>query len=68
LLPALVAGWVDKALNLGPWWGNLFEGFLRLLILIAYLTIVGRIPDIKRTFMYHGAEHKTINAFEPGFH
>jgi uncharacterized protein YqhQ len=66
LLPALVAGWVDKGLNLGPWWGNLFEGFLRLLILIAYLMIVGRIPDIKRTFMYHGAEHKTINAFEAG--
>ncbi|HOA20891.1 MAG TPA: DUF1385 domain-containing protein [Anaerolineaceae bacterium] len=66
LLPALAAGWVDKSLSLGSWWSNLFEGFLRLTILVGYLLLVGRMPDIKRTFMYHGAEHKTINAFEAG--
>ena len=66
LLPALAAGWVDKALKLGSWWSNLFEGFLRLAILVAYMALVGKMPDIKRTFMYHGAEHKTINAFESG--
>lgn len=46
--------------------GNLVEGLVRLLILIAYIWFIGRIPDIKRVFAYHGAEHKTINAFEAG--
>lgn len=46
------------------WTGNLIEGVTRLLLLIGYIALVGRIPDIRRVFMYHGAEHKTINAFE----
>jgi uncharacterized protein YqhQ len=48
------------------WSGNLIEGLVRLLILIGYIWLIGRIPDIKRVFAYHGAEHKTINAFEAG--
>jgi uncharacterized protein YqhQ len=48
------------------WWGNLAEGIARLAILIGYIALIGRIPDIRRVFMYHGAEHKTINAFEDG--
>ena len=48
------------------WIGNLLEGLLRLVILIGYIWFIGRIPDIKRVFAYHGAEHKTINAFESG--
>ncbi len=43
---------------------NLIEGLIRLVIFIAYLKIVGLMPDIKRVFTYHGAEHKTVNAFE----
>jgi uncharacterized protein YqhQ len=39
---------------------------LRLLILVGYIASVGKIPDIARVFAYHGAEHKTINAFEAG--
>ena len=39
---------------------------MRLVILIGYIWFIGRIPDIKRVFSYHGAEHKTINAFESG--
>ncbi|MFZ3071470.1 MAG: DUF1385 domain-containing protein [Anaerolineaceae bacterium] len=66
LLPALVAGWLDGLFKLGPWWSNLLEGLLRLIILVIYLAAVGKMPEIKRTFMYHGAEHKTINAFEAG--
>jgi uncharacterized protein YqhQ len=38
----------------------------RLFLLIVYLWLIGKMPDIKRVFMYHGAEHKTINAFEDG--
>jgi uncharacterized protein YqhQ len=45
---------------------HLIEGFIRLAIFIAYLKIVGLLPDIKRVFTYHGAEHKTVNAFEDG--
>ena len=48
------------------WLGNFVEGLVRLLILVGYIWAVGRIPDIQRVFAYHGAEHKTINAFEAG--
>lgn len=45
---------------------NLFEGVFRLLLIIGYMSLIGRMPDIKRVFQYHGAEHKTINAYEAG--
>jgi len=45
---------------------NLIEGFIRIGIFIAYLKLVGLIPDIKRVFAYHGAEHKVVNAYEAG--
>ena len=44
----------------------LIEGLLRILIFVLYLLIVSRMKDIRRTFMYHGAEHRTINCFEHG--
>jgi uncharacterized protein YqhQ len=46
------------------WTGNLTEGVVRLLTLIVYIILIGKVPEIARVFMYHGAEHKTINAFE----
>ena len=45
---------------------NLVEGVIRLAILLAYLSVIGLLPDIRRTFEYHGAEHKTVNALEAG--
>ena len=42
------------------------EGFAKILIFLSYLFLVSFIPDIKRTFMYHGAEHKSIACFESG--
>ncbi|MFC1902685.1 DUF1385 domain-containing protein [Chloroflexota bacterium] len=45
---------------------NLIEGFIRLAIFIAYLKLITLVPDIKRIFDYHGAEHKVINAYEDG--
>ena len=45
---------------------HLIEGFIRLVIFVAYLKLVGLIPDIKRVFTYHGAEHKVVNAYEHG--
>lgn len=44
----------------------LFEGVIRILIFIAYIKLISRTEDIKRTFMYHGAEHKCINCIEHG--
>lgn len=45
---------------------HLIEGAIRLVIFIAYLKVVGLLPDIRRVFTYHGAEHKAVNAYEQG--
>ena len=45
---------------------NLTDSFIRLAIFIAYFKLMALVPDIKRVFAYHGAEHKTINAYEDG--
>jgi len=45
---------------------HLIEGGIRLIIFIVYLKLVGLLPDIKRVFTYHGAEHKVVNAYEDG--
>ncbi|PJF30052.1 MAG: DUF1385 domain-containing protein [Phototrophicales bacterium] len=45
---------------------NVIEGVIQLMILIGYIWLIGRLPDVKRLFGYHGAEHKTINAYEAG--
>ncbi len=44
----------------------ILEGFLRIFIFIIYILLISRMEDIKRTFMYHGAEHKCINCIESG--
>ena len=44
----------------------LFEGIIRMMIFVAYIALVSLMKDIKRTFMYHGAEHKTIFCYEKG--
>ena len=43
---------------------NLIDGFIRVAIFIIYLKVVTLLPDIKRVFAYHGAEHKAVNAYE----
>lgn len=45
---------------------NLAEGVLRIVLFIAYIWIISKMPDIQRLFQYHGAEHKTIHCFENG--
>lgn len=44
----------------------LFEGIIRMMIFVAYIALVSLMKDIRRTFMYHGAEHKTIFCYEKG--
>jgi uncharacterized protein YqhQ len=53
-------------LNFNTWWSNILEGISRLALAIGYIWAIGKMPDIARVFAYHGAEHKTINAFEAG--
>jgi uncharacterized protein YqhQ len=71
--PAGAAGGVAPALapspaasSAGVWLGNLLEGIVRLVLLVGYIWAIGFMPDVKRLFGYHGAEHKTINAYEAG--
>jgi uncharacterized protein YqhQ len=45
---------------------NALEGIVRLILIIAYIWAIGHLPDVRRLFGYHGAEHKTINAYEAG--
>jgi uncharacterized protein YqhQ len=66
LLPAGIGGLAEHYLGWSSWLNNLVEGLLRLLFLIGYVWAIGFMPDVNRLFMYHGAEHKTINAFESG--
>jgi uncharacterized protein YqhQ len=63
--PLLITGLLRN--QIGQGWLNLtLEGIIRLALLVAYLYLIGRVPDIQRVFGYHGAEHKTINAMEQG--
>jgi uncharacterized protein YqhQ len=66
LAPAVVGNLSERYLGMNSWFSNLLEGLLRLALLVAYIWGVGFIPDIRRVYAYHGAEHKTINAFESG--
>ncbi|MBM3151934.1 MAG: DUF1385 domain-containing protein [Chloroflexi bacterium] len=66
LAPAGV-GWLSEHfLSWSAWWSNLLEGVIRLALLVAYIWGIGFMPDIARVFAYHGAEHKTVNAYEAG--
>lgn len=66
LLPTGIAAIFQRWLGLSPFMANLIEGMIRLVLVILYIWLVGKSPDIRRVFTYHGAEHKTINAFEAG--
>jgi len=66
LAPAGLAQLGEHWLGLGTLGSNLLEGVLRLALVVGYLWLIGFLPDVKRLFGYHGAEHKTIHAFEAG--
>lgn len=61
-LSNIFARWIESVFLL-----SLMEGILRLLIFIGYILLASQMKDIKRVFMYHGAEHKTINCIEKGY-
>lgn len=66
LLPTAIGHWLESWLNLAKTTSALVEGLIRMALFIAYIVAIGRLPDIQRVFAYHGAEHKTINAYEAG--
>ncbi len=66
LAPAGVAALLQKWFTIPPFMTNLIEGLIRLILVIVYIWAVGKMKDIHRVFSFHGAEHKTINAFEAG--
>jgi uncharacterized protein YqhQ len=59
-------GKLGQWLGLDVWSAAALEGVFRLVLIMGYMWAVGQMPDIRRVFQYHGAEHKTINAFEAG--
>lgn len=64
LAPALLSKGVENLFGLSAIAQNIIEGLIRLLFVIGYIWAISKMPDIARVFSYHGAEHKTINAFE----
>lgn len=61
--PLFLVGVIDRFIA-SSLLSNVIEGLIRLALFLAYVFAIGFIPDIKRVFAYHGAEHKTINAYE----
>lgn len=65
LLPAFLASLLDNIIK-NHFVLGLVEGVIRLIIFLAYVLLISNMKEIKRTFMYHGAEHKCINCLEHG--
>ncbi|HYY03882.1 MAG TPA: DUF1385 domain-containing protein [Gaiellaceae bacterium] len=61
--PALITDWIGIKRT---GWFVIVEGLIRVTIFILYLTVISLLPDLRRVFQYHAAEHKAINAYEAG--
>ena len=66
VLPHLVGELFYKLFSISGIWRNLLEGLVRIIIFVAYILLTSLLKDIRRTYMYHGAEHKTITCYEKG--
>ena len=65
VLPWFLAEWLGQLID-NQWMQALVEGLLRLAIFVTYVFMISLMKDIRRVYMYHGAEHKTINCVEQG--
>src|SRR4030067_1460340 len=61
--PALLTNWLPIETT---GWFVIVEGLIRVAIFVLYLSLISLLPDLRRVFQYHGAEHKAINALEAG--
>lgn len=66
VLPTFLGGAVTNLLHGDATLRSVIEGVIKIIIFVGYMFLVSQMKDIKRVFMYHGAEHKTINCFESG--
>ncbi|MBO4572837.1 MAG: peptide chain release factor N(5)-glutamine methyltransferase [Clostridia bacterium] len=69
IAPQLVTNWLNTfmGLDVKSVWYNLIEGGIRIVIFVAYILLTSLMKDVRRTYMYHGAEHKTISCYEYGW-
>ncbi len=61
--PALITSWLPIETT---GWFVIVEGIIRVTIFVTYLLVISFLPDLRRVFQYHAAEHKVINAYEAG--
>ena len=65
ITPLAVVGLFERLIgDTSTLWSNLAEGLIRLALLVGYVALIGLMPDVKRVYGYHGAEHMTIHAWE----
>jgi len=62
--PLAVVGFAEQFVGAHTIWSNLAEGLIRLALLVGYVALIGLMPDVRRVYAYHGAEHMTIHAWE----
>lgn len=63
--PVLLTSWLGRVIG-NDYAEVIAEGLLRLAMLVGYIWLIGRMKDVRRVFAYHGAEHRTIHAYEHG--
>jgi len=66
VFPTIITAGLEKLVMFTNFGRSLIEGLVRLILFLLYLWAIGKTPEIARVFAYHGAEHKTINAYEDG--
>lgn len=68
VLPAFIGGLAENWIGEpnGTFWSHVIEGIVRLTLLVGYVSAISLMEDVRRLYGYHGAEHKTINAYEDG--
>jgi uncharacterized protein YqhQ len=62
--PLAIVGIAEQFVGRNTVWSNLAEGLIRLGLLVGYVALIGLMPDVRRVYGYHGAEHMTIHAWE----
>lgn len=66
ILPMLIGATIGRFITLSLFAQNIIEGLVRIALFLSYMKLVTMMKDIRRTFEYHGAEHKSINCLEQG--
>jgi uncharacterized protein YqhQ len=66
VLPAVATNLLGERVRESNFMWNVIDGVIRIVVFFAYIWLVSRVKDIQRVFAYHGAEHKTIHAYEHG--